>query len=379
MLSTGSLFAYWFLKVSLVAVLVSCGYGISYKSPKDFKVYAIIAAIFYSLIEGLRWNRGADYMHYYHDFVGHWETPNPEFLYKTIVDLLSGIIGLPYWFGFIIYSLLLISPVLLLFKIYPKSAVWGLPLFFIITESSAENIIRQYLAISFVLFAYYAYLRKKKILTAFLLCCVPMIHISGLMAVVVFVLLAIFKIPLKNPWILLVVYLAFYFFWDVSYFSGITNYLSTFSLGNDIKMQGYLDNSERWFSNEGSISSVVYGKKFVTSLINMVLTVLSQLVIIYYGFKAQLIVRKLQIAFYFAYIAILFKVIGGDIEMYGRFYNWFIYLTPFILGVAMYKVPMKQYERYAVLAILFVNYYLYVFWRMIGNIPYHGFAFVWDK
>lgn len=380
MISIGSLITYWFLKILLVVVLVFCGYGISYKRPKDFKVYAIIAVLFYSLIEGLRWDRGQDYMHYYDDYVGHWETPNPEFLYRTIVELLSNIMQLPYWCGFIIYSLLLISAVLLVFKVYPKAAVWGLPLFFLVTQSSAENIIRQYLAISFVIFAYYAYLKNKKILTTILLCCVPMIHISGLIAVVVFVLLALFKVPLKNPWILLVVYLALYLFWDVSYFSGITDYLSTLSLGDDIKVQAYLDNSARWFSDEGSISYVVFGKNVgAASLTNMVLTVLSQMVIIYYGFKAQLMDRRLQIAFYFAYIAILFNVIGGDIEMYSRFYNWFIYLIPFILGIAMYKVPMMQYERYAVLSILFVNYYLYELWKLIVSIPYHGFAFVWNR
>jgi hypothetical protein len=376
-----SLFLYWFLKILLVTVLVFCGYGIAYKKPTNFSAYAIIAVIFYSLIEGLRWDRGMDYKHYYHDLQGRWVTPNPEFLYKTIVYLFKDIIGLPYWGSFILYSLMLISAVLLITKVYRRAAIWGLPLFFLVTESSAENIIRQYIAISFILFAYYAYIKKKKFLTALLLCCVPLIHVSGLMAVAVFALLAIIKVPLKTPWILLIGYFALYFFWDISLFSGMTDYLSKFNLGGDIKMQQYLENPERWFSDEGSISNVVKGKEYVNpaSLINMVFAFLTQVVVIYYGFKAQLKDRRLQIAFYFSYIGIVFNVIGSDIELYRRFYNWYIYLMPIILGVAMYKVPMKKYERYAVVVILLVNFYFYGFLRMMGSIPYHGHAFIWDR
>jgi hypothetical protein len=89
--------------------------------------------------------------------------------------------------------------------------------------------------------------------------------------------------------------------------------------------------------------------------------------------------RKLQIPFYFAYIAILFNVIGGDIEIYARFCEWFNYLTPFIIGIFMYRMPMKRFERYSVITILLVNYLFYSFIRIIGNIPYSGFAFVWDR
>jgi hypothetical protein len=379
MLSIGSLFTYWLLKILLVSVLIFCGYGISYKQPRKFKIYAITAAIFYSLIQGLRWDRGADYMHYYHDLVGRWDTPNPEFLYKIIVNFLSIFLGLPYWCGFITYSLMLISAILLIYKIYPKAAVWGLPLFFLITASSSENIVRQYLAISFVIFAYYAYLKKKNILAVVFLCCVPMIHISGLMSVIIFVLLALFKIPLKRPWILLGIFVTLYFFWEISYFSSITDNLSTLNLGGDIKMQSYLDNSNRWFTDEGSISNVLYGKSDVTSLTNSLFNFILNIIIIYYGFKAQLMDHRLQIAYYFSYIAIIFNVIGGDIEMYHRFYNWYIYLMPLILGVAMYKVPMRKYERYTLFTILIINYYIYGLLWNIFNIPYHGFAFIWDR
>jgi hypothetical protein len=376
----GSLFTYWFLKILLVVVLFFCGYGISYGQKKEFNIYAIIVILFYSTIQGLRWNRGVDYMTYYNDLLGQRATENPEFLYRIVVNLLSEVLRLPYWCGFVLYSFLLIYAVILVLKVYPKAAIWGLPLFYIVTHTSSENIVRQFIAISFVLFAYYAYLNYKKKSMIFFLCCVPMIHTSGFIAIIPFILLALFKIPVKKPWLLIIIYLALYSLWDVSYLSGITDFLSNIDIGDD-KMNRYLNNSDRYFTAEGSISNVLFGRAHVDvrSLPNRITAVLSTIIIIYYGFKAQITDRKLQIAFYFAYTAIIFRTIGGDIEMYARFRLWFEYLMPFILGVAIYKVPMKAYEKYAVWAILFINYGFYGFLRQISSIPYPGVSFIWDR
>ncbi len=376
----GSLFIYWFLKVLLVLVLVFCGYGISYGDRKSFNTYAVISALFYSFIQGMRWDRGQDYMGYYREFIGQWTKENPEFLYRIIVNSIR-MLGIPYWGGFVLYSLFLISAILLIFKLYPKAAVWGLPLFFIMTQSSSENIARQYLAISFVIFAYYAYLKGKKKWMVIWLFCAPLVHISALIAVFVFVLLFFFKVPIRKPWILLVIYIGLYFLWDVSYFSGVTDHLSSLSLGDESRMQLYLENSERWFTAEGSITNVLTGKSYSEgrSLINRTLLFFSQIIIIYYGFKAQITDKRLQIPYYFAYIAIIFMVIGSDIEMYARFRHWFIYLTPVILGVSINRTSINLYEKYAVWAIIFLQYGFYGLIRQIGSIPYSGIAFIWDR
>ena len=153
------------------------------------------------------------------------------------------------------------------------------------------------------------------------------------------------------------IFIALFFFWETSYFNGISDYLSKISLGDNVLMQGYLNNSEHWFTEKGSLT-YLGGGAFIdpSSLPNKITRFLSELIIIYYGFRAQLTDRKLQIAYYFAYIAIIFAVIGGDIEIYRRIQNWFVYLIPVILGIALYKVPMKLYERYAVFAVLFIYY-----------------------
>ena len=60
---------YWILRILLLAILFFCGWGISKDAPARYNKYAWLAGSAYSLIEGLRWLRGADYPHYYNDIV----------------------------------------------------------------------------------------------------------------------------------------------------------------------------------------------------------------------------------------------------------------------------------------------------------------------
>lgn len=375
----GDPIVYWLLRILLLVTLLICGWGISYQEKRYFKVYALIAGTVYSLIQGLRWNRGQDYPHYYSDLTGKWETPNPELLYEGIVNSLSNIFFVPYWVSFIVYSVLLISAFLLVLKRMPKIAIWALPLFFIMTGSS-ENLIRQYLAVSFVVYAYNAYLSNNFKSTIIFLLCVPFIHASGLFAVFFFIFFANIKFEkrMKNPFILLSIYLLFYFFWDNTYFSFLTDFLQNLNVGDEYKMRSYLNDSERWFSEEGSLSFVLGRKSGISSLISDTASFLSYIIIIYYGFYACKKNPKIRIAYGFTYLAIILKTIGGDIEMYARFYNWLIYFAPLVIG-CICITPMKSKERWIIIAILIINFCFYGFLRQVGSIPYAGCAFIWDR
>ena len=61
-MSLGDPIVYWLLRILLLVTLLVCGWGISYQE-KIFKVYALVAGAAYSLIQGLRLERGQDYPH----------------------------------------------------------------------------------------------------------------------------------------------------------------------------------------------------------------------------------------------------------------------------------------------------------------------------
>lgn len=384
--STGDPFVYWSFYVSLVLILTYCGWGISNDDEKQthFRKYAWIAGISYSFIEGLRWLRGADYYHYYMDLDTNFKarvcTPDPEPIYELWVNVFHST-GLHPSIAFIIYSALLIYGVLLIFKRYPKAALWGLPLFFLMTNSQTENIIRQTLASCFLIFAYVAYLNEKKKLMFAMLCVVPLIHSSGLYGVALFLVFTYVKVPLKQPWILVALFLFAYYFWNPDWFQGFADYLSKLNLGDDIKGQGYLDNSERWFTSEGSIAYVLGKGATQLSMLYVSVNFLVNLFIVLFGFYACKDDQKLQTVYYFAYIALIIQTMAGDIELFTRFSNWTNLLTPILVGVMFAKIKLPQIKNLQVViyVVFAINYIFYDLIRSIGSLPYAGCGFIWDK
>lgn len=106
-----SVSTFWGLRLLLLAVLMFCGWGIAYKNNNNnyFWYYAIPIIILYTLIQGLRFDRGVDYPHYaqelqYDLYAGTGITR--EFLYDFFVLFMRNF-NIPFYFGFLFYSWLL--------------------------------------------------------------------------------------------------------------------------------------------------------------------------------------------------------------------------------------------------------------------------------
>ena len=367
--STGDPIVYWSLYVLLVLILTYCGWGISNDDEKQthFRKYAWIASISY-------------YMDLYTNFKAPGCTLDPEPIYEWWVNLFH-MSGLHPSIAFIFYSALLIFGVLLIFKSYPKAALWGLPLFFLMTNSQTENIIRQTLATSFLIFAYVAYLNEKKILMFAMLCVVPLIHSAGLFGVALFLIFTYVKIPLKQPLILVALFLFVYYFWNPDWFRGFAKYLSKLNLGDDIKGQGYLDNSDRWFTSEGSIANVLGKTATQLSILYVSINFLVKLFTVWLGFYACRDDRKVQIIYYFAYVALIIQTMAGDIELFIRFSQWLNWMMPILVSMMIIKVNMfkNQHIRLLIYIVLSINFIFYGLIRNLGSLPYAGCGFIWDK
>lgn len=384
--TTGDPFVYWSLYVLLTLVLTYCGWQISRDNEKqtNFMKYAWIAGISYSLVEGLRWLRGADYYHYYMDLESNFRsgycTPDPEPVYELWVNFFHST-GLHPSLAFVFYSALLITGILMIFKKYPKAAIWGLPIFFLMTNAQTENIVRQTLASCFLIFAYVAYLDDKKKWMLAMLCIVPLIHSAGLYGVILFLFFVYVKVPLKRPWLLVALFLFAYYAWNPDWFQGFADYLSTLNLGDDVKGQGFLDDTDRWFTSEGSIANVL-GKN-VTQLSTLYVSIkfLVNLFIVYFGFYACKDDRKIQLVYYFSYIALIIQTIAGDIELFTRFSNWTNLLTPVLIGIMFFKIKLPQIKRLqiAIYVVFAMNFIFYGIIRSLGTLPYAGCGFIWDK
>lgn len=378
--STGEPVIYWLIYIVLTLILTICGHKISSLRVKLKQIkIAIFAGIFYSLVEGLRWLRGADYYHYYSDlafnFNSIFSTQDPEILYKLWVNLFYHS-GFPPELGFVIYSMLFIFGVLLIFLEYPRAAKWGLPMIFLLLNTITENIIRQYIAISFILLAYFFYLKghQKKMIA--MLCIVPFIHTSGMIAVLLFLIFAYVPIKLKSPVILVAIYVAAYFLWSPKWLDNIVPYLQLISLNGNDKMQAYLDYSDRWFTTEG-----INGENYASSFLLTLSTIVVYSSAIYYGFKACLKEHKMQVIFYFSYFGILIKVLSSGIEIISRIADWTYWMVPILMGLALTESSFLRKKTISV--IVGISYFLYfIYYGIIVSmreLPYAGCGFIWDK
>lgn len=374
---------YWILRFATFFTLLFCGYRISYKMEvfdnKKYWIYCIPALIVYSLNYGLRWNRSYDYFHYYSDLTKDtlWADYD-EPLYLLWLDFFK-FTGLPYWVAFIFYSAILMYGYMLILKKYPKSAVWALPLFFIL-PSNVDNFVRQYFATAFLFLGLYFTLENKNKRSLLYYLCAVMVHFSSLFAIVLIYLFRHFHLHkiIKSPWILIVPYLLLYFFWDFSYLESITTHLQFLNFG-EMRMQSYVENADMWFTDEGDINAKLgeAGVGSFSAFSDFVYRVLSCFVI-YYGYNLLKNNNRLSIVYWSTIVALFISAIGGSIEIYSRFVCWSILYEPILIGLILQSnaVPMKTKKILATL-IIFYFYGIRFVWG-ITKPSVLGYAFVWD-
>ena len=380
--SIGDPIIMWILKTVLLLVLLYCGYGISYKKQQNFLKYSICATLFYSLIEGLRWLRGVDYLHYYNDIATNFKegmtTADPEFLYKIFCSWFHST-GMPVCIAFVFYSCLLIVSFLCVLKHFKEISVWALPLFYLITINGAENHIRQFLAIPFLLFAFSFWLDGKKKYAYLMLCLPPFIHKSSLFAIFFFLIFIHLKGSMKKRGAIYVsvLYLLLVLFWDISSLSSIVPYIQMLDVGDgNSNFVNYTQDAERWFTNEGSMSELA---GLQTSFINVLTTHTSALIALFFGYKVAQDDKRYFLPYWFTCISCFITCIGGDIELFGRFSEWLYIFYPLILSaVIRYVGNTKKSIRITVDTILFLIYFIYGFLRYWGTPTLTGSGFIWD-
>ena len=374
---------FWGLRLVVFLSLLYSGYLISYKDKdgKSFWKFSSIGIIVYSLVEGLRWNRGVDYPHYYQDLTGKLFTDYSEYVYVWWTELFK-FTGLPYWIAFIFYSFLLIHGFCCLMKHFKKQAIWALPLFFIITVGSSENLVRQFLAVSMFEYALYFFWEKKYVKSIVFVILTMQTHNSVLLTIAfaLFVHFVHFDKKIKTGYLLVTIYLFFYYFWDPSYLTPITSWMSTLSLGDSSNMSGYLENAEFWFSDESSLSERLGYVSKAASVISTTVSLVCTCLIIKYGFDLTKKDSRYRIFYWFSYLSYILYILSnnGDFEIWSRLSVMFRFLVPIVVGGIITTLSLKRIEKYAIYAFCGMYFLYNSFFSMWGQ-SILGSAFVWDK
>lgn len=375
----GDITIYWIINLFLFAVILFCSYNISYlRNNQSFRLYALIIIVFYAIIEGLRWDRGVDYYGYYLAVTGEKEAAASELGYALLLNIWQTLC-LPYWSFFMFCSGLYIASFLSVIRHYSYLAIWALPICFFMTQAAAENIVRQYMAISFFLLGYSAFLRGEK--RRMILCwlTVPLIHLSGIIVIAAFISAYYFEKTTENKYTglyLTLFYIGLVLFWDTSRLSVFSNLLQNLPISDtSSQFSGYIQNADRWFSNEGSLALLNNGR--VGNIYHMALTKFLNIFLIYFGYESCRKNKGIKIIYMFFCIYTFLAIIGGDIEIYKRFGHWFVFALPILSSYIIMKFPMHRVIK-TILIVLSIMVYMFPWLSKIGTMPYSGCAFVWD-
>ena len=375
----GDPFVFWTLRLLLFAILFICGSNLSKSKTKNFTAFLWVAIIAYALIEGLRWMRGTDYENYFIHFnTGVCEKDEP--LYNIFISFVHSLNISPI-LVFVFLSGFFLAGLGIIFKNFRPAAIWGLPLIYLMLGYQAENLVRQYFAISFLGLAYYFYYKDETKWMLFSLLIAPLIHISGILGTVFFLLFTWKKIELRFWWLFVIVYCAAYFLWNPEWLSNVAVVLGAINVDDSSAMSMYITNAEHHFSEEGSLSAME-GIVIKRSRINVAIYFLTDLAVIIVGYFACLKNKKLVLIYLFSYIGIICQVLFGDIQVLMRFGYWFSWMCPFLVALV---VIYKDYGKYSFLKyiVLFLLFARYVFYGIINNIGHitmeEGCMFIWDK
>lgn len=261
-------FMYLLTNMSLLLVTWYSGYKIS-KGHSYWK-YAIAVIIAFTVVEGLRYGRGVDYMHYID--VYNFDLEKTQVLFTALNTLLKEF-GIRAECCFFFYAFFFIVGAMFLLKSMRKFAAYVFPCFLVSVISHHEAFIRQFLAMSFVFVYIYILnriIRHPKQITKFVMlvlmaCAAYSIH--SISAVTIFVVtIFFFFFPKPISWRITIPALFIGKFilatsFDLGYFGSLLNIAGS----ADVKFAVYTDNSDRWFSNDAM--NVNYTRNFIIQVL----------------------------------------------------------------------------------------------------------------
>ena len=251
-------FVYDTINIFLLWIMYWVGSQVSKR--KHYWKYCLLIILFFTLIEGVRYGRGVDYMHYVD--VYKYDLEDNQILFTSLNRFLRSL-GVSADYAFMVYAFPFIIGAVIMLKPMKKYATYIFPLFLMSLISMHEAFIRQFLAVSFV-FMYIRLLNdeidaiiNRKISIKKIICLISLalvaysIHSVTIIAIfVVTVFMVFIKKPL--PWIYTVPLLLLGKFviaktFDFSYLNNLLSFLGSSS----DKFAGYTEDADRWFSAEG--------------------------------------------------------------------------------------------------------------------------------
>ncbi|MBR4325290.1 MAG: EpsG family protein [Bacteroidales bacterium] len=365
-----------FLLLSL-GIFYFCGKNIS-KTGKIFSKYGIIIILVFTLNEGLRYGRGIDYNVYgihFERYVNGESIDKNEFLYVWLVKFLIQF-EIPFQGLIIIQSLIFIIALLYFLNNFKQILPYALPLFYLFTVYSFENLIRWFMGFSLILIGLSFLLKGNKKLFFSISLLSIFIHLGLLPIPFLFYLIYCYKKILFHPLVSIGGYLFFALLFKIDFmlnFTGVVNQLGYF-ISNETAA-GYVENAEYWLSSgySGILRSGLDSVRFIVFS--------SLLIILGYYFSKNNTNQNYLLVYNLYAIGFMFKPIGNVAEIFSRYDLVFLIFNGIICALIMTELRNKKLIQSIVLKTAF--YFIFIIsisYYFIDPFRYpNHYLYVWDN
>lgn len=345
------------------------------KNEKSWFLPLLPYIIAFSLIEGVRYLRGTDYLLYSLSYLYDDEFRFREFLWSALRETLRGL-HCSYWMQFFVFAFSWITGLIFFIKkIDRKYAIYILPIAIVFSLGGLENLIRQSFAFSFLLVAI-AYLLEKKYNYA-LLFLVVAIFIHN--ATIILALFACFIYAIRKVKVTAVTYVIIYvivvFLLGGNFFSIVMQQAEKLLqiIGGGLSVTAYyLTDFNRFLGADA------YMDRYSRSVVTLLFSALFDIVVMVLSYK-HLKHRNFQdsntLFFYHLFcISNILLQFTTNFMVVRRIFTMFYMFAAFLIGYVMHEKPLAKGEN-----VLRLYMFAYVVIFFIKNILLaSNQLFLWD-
>ena len=250
-------FDYILLNFLLLWVFVIVGKNIS--KGKPYWPNAFWAVIAFTFVQGTRYARGNDYMHYSLTFRLQDNESNP--LFNIINEILSNI-GFNHYSCFMAYAFVFVLCAMFFLKRFREYATWIFPLFLLGYMQFEEYMIRQAFSYSFI-FLFMLHLfqipklkslveKKKHLIFCLLFSFISVsIHTANILVISLMTILYFFVRKPIHFWITIPIYWACVYLLPKIFDFGLLTPILNLIADNNERAASYVSRTDYWFSADG--------------------------------------------------------------------------------------------------------------------------------
>ena len=361
----------------MLALLYWAGNKLQKNNVEILSVAGIIAILVYTLNEGLRFGRGIDYNVYwqgYMDFARGWDT-HQNFGF-VIIQRFFLFFNLPYQALVMFMSFMFILGTLLMMKNFRAVIVYTLPLWALFSKNAVENMVRWYLAFSFVMIGLSFLMRNEKQskLKYFIFCSIGCtIHYAMFPIPITFYFLYFRKTPLISPIKAIVAFALISFFFETRYMLNLVNVVNFLGTISE-KFSGYSENAEFWLTNNalGTDSSNI---GTINTLFCVFLTIV--------GYRCSMQAgKKYVFAYNLFLIGFVFRGLTMRVELLGRFDQIFFFFRAIVFATILKMAILRMIEYRHIVMSLSVLIIMYIVFKPLAD-PFKSnpmmYLYVWDS